>query len=154
MPAGTQDVRRGKLSVGNLVVRKMMQVVSRQVPLAITMTPAAGAANETRITFQFQDGNGNAVAEVANIDVWLSDAASGAGLTATTASGAVNVYSTGNGADLAVLVAKKALRVQTNASGAYVLTITDTAKTLFYPCAQAFGGITIVGARLTTPNYG
>lgn len=123
-------------------------------PSNITFTPVAGAAasNICNVTLQVVDSNGNAVAGVFDLDVILSDAATGAGLTATTASGTV-VGTTG--ADLVDMVAKKAKRVQTSAAGTYVLQITDTGKTHFFVAAVVPGrGNTAVSAQLTTANYG
>lgn len=119
----------------------------------VTFTPAAGSTNVSLVTLQVVDNEDAPVAGVRHMDVYLSDAATGAGLTATTASGAVAAGA--SGVDLVVLVAKKATRVQTDATGKYILSITDSAKTLFYPCAvlgEASGAI--VGAKLVTGNYG
>lgn len=124
------------------------------LPATVTFSPAAGGANVCEVTMTVKDARGNTIAGVFNLDIWLSDAASGAGLTATTASGAVAVK-TSSGVDLATLTSKKALRVQTLATGIYILSITDTSKTAFYPCAQVPGlGKTIVGTQLVTGNYG
>jgi predicted RecA/RadA family phage recombinase len=119
-----------------------------------TIVPAAGGANITLITITMRDANGAAVAAPVNFDVWLSDAATGAGLNAVDASGTV-VAAAGGGTVLGTYTAKKALRVQTTAAGTFVLQITDTAKTGWYPCVQVPGtGRTIVGAQLVTANYG
>jgi hypothetical protein len=85
--------------------------------------------------------------------VFLSDAATGAGLTGTTASGAV--ASAGTGTDLLTKATKKSLDVITAATGKYVLSITDAGKTGFYPCCNAPGSGQIqVGAQLTAGSYG
>ncbi|WP_064033458.1 DUF2190 family protein [Methylosinus sp. R-45379] len=121
-------------------------------PVGVSMAAAAGGANVTEVTITAKDAAGNTVAAPYNFDLWLSDDAAGAGLTATTASGAVGAK-TSSGADLAAYTAKKALRVQTLATGVYILSITDTAKTAFKVCAQ-IGGRTIVGMTLAAGNYG
>ncbi len=123
-------------------------------PATISFSAAAGASNVTEVTATVKDAVGNALAGVFNFDLWLSDAATGAGLTGITASGAVAAKAA-SGTDLVTLVAKKAIRVQTLATGAYILSITDTAKTGFYPCAQIPGvGTTAIGTQLVTGNYG
>ena len=76
----------------------------------------------------------------------------GAGLTATTASGTVQAGASGT--DLGTLTAKKALACRTTAAGLYILAITDTAKTGFYPVVTIPGRKLIVGAQLVTGNYG
>ena len=141
---GTLDVQAGGV----------LKVGSVAVPYSVGMAAAAGASNVTEITFTVKDGAGNTIAGVFNLDIWLSDAATGEGLTATTASGAVAAKAS-SGTDLVTLVSKKALRVQTKATGVYVLSVTDSAKTAFYPCAQVPGlGRTNIGTQLVTGNYG
>lgn len=140
------DGRRHGLSADN-------QLITAGRPFSATFTPATDGANVTKITIQIVDSDDKAYAAVVPMDVFLSDAATGVGLTAVTASGAVNAKSGAGGADLGTLTTKKALRVQTDATGKYVLSITDTAKTGFYPCVN-FGSKLIVGAVLVTGNYG
>ena len=137
---------------------------TRGRPFSVTMTPAADAAasNSTTVTVQIVDYFGTSVAGVFNFDIWLSDAATGAGLTATTASGTVanggnagGTVVTAAGADFATYTAKKALYVQTDATGKYTLKITDTAKTAFKVAAiNPADGQTVVGATLSAANYG
>jgi hypothetical protein len=124
------------------------------MPANITFAAAAGSTNVAEVTITVKDAAGATIAGVFNFDVWLSDAATCAGLTATTASGAVAVK-TSSGADVGTLTTKKALRAQTLATGVYILSITDSAKTGFYPCASLPStGATKVGAQLITGNYG
>ena len=122
-------------------------------PCTATLTPAAGASNVCEVTIQVRNGAGVAVAYPVVLDVLLSDAATGTGLTATTASGAVAAKAS-SGTDLAVLVAKKATKVQTKADGTYILSITDTAKTGFYVVANIPGVAPSVSAQLVAGNYG
>lgn len=124
------------------------------VPASVAFSIAAGGANVSEVTITVKDGAGVTLAGVFNLDVWLSDAATGAGLTGTTASGTVTAKAA-SGAVLGTLTAKKALRVQTLATGVFVLEITDTAKTGFYVAAQSpFTGGTLVSAQLVTASYG
>lgn len=122
------------------------------LPFDYTITPAAGAANVCEVTIQALDANGDEIAHVAPLLVWLSDAATGAGLTDVSASGAVAAAA--GSTDLAALTAKKALMVQTAADGSYVLSITDTAKTAFKVCAQSLNGEIPTVATLETASYG
>lgn len=118
-----------------------------------SMTAAAGTTNVCNVTVTAQDYDGNALAQIVVFDLWLSDAASGAGLTATTASGGIAAGS--KGAVLGVLTTAKALRVQTDATGTFILSITDTAKTAFNVCASGPNSSgAVVGATLATGNYG
>lgn len=111
-----------------------------------------GSANITLVTAQVQDGAGNAIAAVFDVGWWLSDAATGAGLTATTASGAVAVGASGT--DLLSKVSKKAGDALTDATGKYILSITDTAKTGFYVALSCPGtGVPFVSRQLGTGDY-
>ena len=83
-----------------------------------------------------------------------NNAATGAGLTGTSASGTVQAKAA-SGTDLQAVTAKKHLRVQTLATGIYTLEITDSGKTGFYVCAQnPQTGVTEVSAQLVTGDYG
>lgn len=129
-------------------------IIGKGIPFNLGITNGAGAsANIANVLFQVQDVYGNAVAGVFNFDLWLSDAATGIGLTATTASGGIAAV-TSDGTILGVLTTSKALRVSSNASGLFGLAITDTGKTLFYPVASILPGMpAVVGAQLTTGSY-
>lgn len=120
----------------------------------VTFAAAAGGANVCEVTLTCKDAAGSTIARTQNLTVWLSDASSGAGLTGTAASGTVQAKSA-SGADLGTLTAKKALVVQTLATGVYTLEITDTGKTGYYVCAAIPGnGKTVVSTQLVTGDYG
>lgn len=121
-------------------------------PYTVTFSPAAGSSNVCEVTITVKDYDGTTVAAVHNLDIWLSDAATGAGLTATSASGAVAAKAA-SGVDLQIYSAKKAWHIQTLATGVYILSITDSGKTAFYPCAS-IATQTVVGTQLVTGNYG
>lgn len=124
------------------------------ITTTITFSIAAGGANVSEVTITVKDGSGAAVAGVHHLDVWLSDAASGAGLTGTTASGTVTAKAA-SGVVLVAYTAKKAIRVQTLATGVFVLEITDTAKTGFYvAAANPLTGRAAVSSQLVTASYG
>ena len=124
------------------------------VGVSVTLTIAAAGANISEVTITVKDGAGVAIPGVHHFDVWLSDAATGAGLTGTTASGTVTVKAA-SGVVIDTHTAKKALRVQTLATGIFVLEITDTAKTGFYVAVQhPLTGKAVVSAQLVTASYG
>lgn len=121
-------------------------------PASCTFVIATGgSANICLVTIQVVDADGAAIAGVAQLDVWLSDASTGIGLTATTASGAVGAGASGT--DLGVLTTKKATRVLTDATGKYILSITDSAKTHFYVAACVGGRVANVSAQLAGASY-
>ena len=154
----------GTDDVGNLVLNTSGNVpgsaprgapgmVGIGIPYNLAISAAAGTTNVSNVTFQVQDVFGNAISGVFMFDVTLSDAATGAGLTATTASGGVAAGA--SGAIIGTYTASKAIKAQTNASGRFILAITDSSKTTFYPCAQLSHAQKIqVGTRLTAANYG
>lgn len=129
-----------------------LELVDDQVA-NVTFSPAAGGANVCEITYTLKDAAGETIASPRPLLFWLSDAATGAGLTATTASGAVT-HKAASGQDMGVLTTKKAILAQPLATGIGIISITDTAKTAFYPCIQLPNGKVVVGTQLITANYG
>lgn len=128
---------------------------SSDQPASITFSAAAGGANVCEVTISLKNSAGTVITTNRNFTVWLSDAATGLGITGTGASDTVTAK-TGEGTVLSALTAKKHLAVQTKAStGTFVLEITDTAKTAFYVCAElpATGQI-FVSDVLETADYG
>jgi hypothetical protein len=119
-------------------------------PFYATATVAPGGSTVSLVSIALKNVNGAATGQSA-FDVFLSDSAVGAGLTATTASGAVAAGA--SGVDLGDLTSKKYKRVQTSTAGLYILSITDSAKTAFKVCA-VIDGITSVLATLSTASYG
>ena len=108
-------------------------------PQTVTITAAAGGANVAEFTVTVKDGVAATVAAVHHLDVWLSDAASCAGLTSNVASGTVTAKAA-SGRDVVVYTAKKDLRVETLATGVFVLEVTDSAKVAtIYVCAEVNG---------------
>lgn len=129
------------------------ELAGLEIPTAIAITNAAGGTQYyCDVGFQIEDCFSNALKGVYDLDITLSDASTGAGLTATTPSGGISAEST-DGTILSVYVAGKALRVQTNANGFFGLQIIDSAKTLYYPVALWKGRPAIIGAQLTAGSY-
>lgn len=124
------------------------------LPTEFSISAAAGAANVCNVSFQLSDMTAKSVSMPSLFEIWLSDAATGAGLTAATATGGIAAVAT-FGIVWSIQTAAKALRVQANAAGLFKLAITDTAKTAFYPCALNLAtGYVVVGTQLITANYG
>lgn len=145
----------GPLSVatgGVTVSSGAVTLGSTILPQTVTITPAVGAANVSLVSIQVKDGAGTNLARVTPIVVHLSDAATGIGLTGTTASGAVAAGASGT--DLGVLTTKKANYSITDAAGLYILSITDTAKTQFYVSVTIPSVGTTTVTRVLTANYG
>lgn len=123
-------------------------------PATVTFAAAAGAANVAEVTITIKDAAGVTLAGGRNLEVWLSDAATGLGITGTTASGTVTAKAA-SGSVLTALTAKKHLAVQTLATGVFILEITDAAKTGFYVAVKhPLTGAPVVSAQLVAGNYG
>jgi len=124
------------------------QVLPRKI--AFTIAPTGGG-NITQISIQVQDNGAQSIGLVHDMDIVLSDAATGAGQTGTTASGAVSITT---GDQLTAYVAKKALRGRTDATGLLVFTITDAAKTGFYIFVKCDGvPVPYVSRQLVAGDY-
>jgi hypothetical protein len=118
----------------------------------INFSAAPSTSNICLVTCTLVDYEGFTVASAEEMEIWLSDAATGLGITATTASGAV---AANTGTDLAVLVTKKMIRSQLTANGVYILSITDTSKTGFFVAVKlAKHPKARVSAALVSGNYG
>lgn len=132
-------------------------LAGKQFIAGCNFTIAQGAtSNITLITITPCDKDGSQIShsdsKPVSYLVYLSDSASGLGITATTASGAVAAGS--KGAVLATETASKALRVISDANGEFQLSITDTAKTLFYVCfVNPATGVVYTSRRLVTGDY-
>jgi hypothetical protein len=124
-------------------------------PTNFSFTAASGAANVCNVTVQMLDFFGNKVTDSRVVEFYLSDSAQGDGLTAVTASGTVTTTGNSSGVDLTDGLAKKFKNIFTDANGQFIVSITDTAKTGFFPCAVSpVDSQPIVGAQLITANYG
>lgn len=131
-------------------------IAGNVVPTAASFSIAPGAANISNVTITIVDNAStpNTLTRAHNFELWLSDASTGIGLTATTASGTVQAKSA-SGTVLGALTAKKALRVQSLATGVFVLEITDTAKTGFFVAVKLdTGAVFSVSRQLTSADYG
>jgi hypothetical protein len=124
-------------------------IASPRPAVRVGATAAAGAATVTLVSIVVNRVDGRPGPH--NMALWLSDAASGAGATAVTASGVVVAGASGFIVDTPI--AKKWMRVQTDATGLFILSITDAAKTPFVVCVE-IEGRTFPVLTLATANYG
>lgn len=120
----------------------------------MTAVTNTNGSNVCDVVVSAKDQAGTVVTGAHVFEIWLSDATSGAGLTATTTSGTVTVKSV-SGEVIGTLTTKKALMVQSLATGVFTLEITDTAKTAFKVCVKIPGtGLTKVVVTLAGASYG
>lgn len=122
-------------------------------PHDFSATVATDGANTTLVTLTMRNRLGRPVGPK-SFHLFLSDSASGLGVTATAASGAVGDKTAGTtGQVLSALIAKKYLIVQNIANGTFQLSIIDTAKTAFKVCTEVDGVVQVV-ATLSAASYG
>lgn len=90
-----------------------------------TIGLAAGASNVMTATIQLTDAFGNNIAERRRVEFYMTTDAEGDNVTASAYSGSLTVTT---GTQLVALTAKKHVVALSDANGAVVFTITDTAK--------------------------
>jgi hypothetical protein len=125
-------------------------IAQERPALRVGATAAPGASTVCNVSVVVARVDGKPAPFNANL--WLSDAASGAGLSAVTASGTIIAGASGliMGTDI---VAKKMFRIQTTLAGLFILAITDAARTPFVVCAE-IEGRSYALITLATANYG
>jgi hypothetical protein len=131
-------------------------IASNVLATAASFTITAGASNVCNVAIAITDNAStpNTLARAHNFEVWLCDASTGIGLTATTASGTVQAKSA-SGTVMGVLTTKKMLRVQSLATGIFTLEITDSAKTGFFVAVKLdTGAVFSVSRQLVSGDYG
>lgn len=91
---------------------------------SVSWSVTAGGANICILSGTIKDAAGETISAVRNLIVYISELATGAGVSADSYSTGAAI-TTGTGAEL---VAEKVFLVQTTAAGAFAISITDTAK--------------------------
>ena len=97
--------------------------------VSVSATAETGG-NARTVTITARDAKNNALKSVTPLRVYLSDAATGAGVAAAAPSGGIAIGA--KGAILAAVVAGKYLDVLTDANGQVELTVTEAAAKTFY----------------------
>lgn len=116
-----------------------------------TVIATVGTTNTSTITIQLKDALGNNLDKVTPFDVYVSDAASGIGISATAASTGFSVAS--GGGVRQVTAVTKSIACVSSATGGCVLSLLDTAKTGYYVVVSVGAGIK-VSTQLTAGSYG
>jgi len=152
---GSQNVFSYSIGVDHATVASLM-IIGDILATAATFAITAGSANICNVAITIKDNAStpNTLARAHNFEVWLSDASTGIGLTATTASGTVQAKSA-SGTVMGVLTTKICSRVQSLVTGIFTLEITDSAKTGFYIAVKLdTGAVFSVSRQLVTGDYG
>lgn len=120
---------------------------------SVTVTIAAGATNKVATTISVLNEAGTAVSGIHVLNVYVSDAATGATITGTSASGALTATT---GAVITALTAKKHIIATTSATGVLVLNLEDSAKTQGerFCVVDPYTGQIVVSAATVTASYG
>jgi len=137
---------------GQIADADVPQFGGKGIPTQVAISNAAGTSNISNVTFQVTDIDGTAVSGNFLLDILLSDATTGLGITGTTPSGGIAAAASGGEVEL-VMTVSKAVRMQTAAGGKAVLAITDSAKHAYVPVAYYLGR-SFIGAALTTGSFG
>ncbi len=119
----------------------------------VTIALAASSTSDGMdITITVKDAAGSTVAAVHNLEIWMSEAATGIGLTADTYSGDLTASV---GAILSAHTAKKHWSVVTAATGIFTGTLVDTANPAdqYVVARRPLGGRLVVSAASGT-NWG
>ena len=120
------------------------------VNVSITLT-ASATTDGMDVAVQVIDGAGAAVAAVNTLEVWVSDAATGIGLTSNDADAEITVVT---GAILTVQTAEKHWSVVTDATGlfSFILVDADNPETL-YIAAKKPNGTGVVVSAISGENW-
>ena len=120
--------------------------------ITISIPVASATTDGTEVTFTVVDADGDAVAARHTLQVWVSDDATGDGLTATNASGALTAVT---GVILTALTAKKHILANTASTGILKLLLVDSANTAGerFCCTNPINGKLILGSSTTTASY-
>lgn len=121
---GTKGLKLG----GTLVTSSAAELnVLDDVCSDVTIAYAASATTDgIEATFTVTDAAGTAIDAIHTLEVYISDDATGTGLTATSASGALTAVT---GTILSVLTAKKHVTANTDVNGVLTLKLVDSANT-------------------------
>lgn len=121
---GTKGLKLG----GTLVTSSASELnVLDDVCSDVTIAYAASATTDgIEATFTVTDAAGTAIDAIHTLEVYISDDATGTGLTATSASGALTAVT---GTILSVLTAKKHVTANTDVNGVLTLLLVDSANT-------------------------
>lgn len=145
----------GQTTVGPQMGKNPPAVSQVTFTYAVALEP-----NQTKITVTPISSSGQALPQVPML-VYLSDSASGAGVTATASSGTWGLsVSGGKGSIIGVTAAtpnvattRVPIQVLSDSTGSVVAGIIDSAKTRYYPVVVLPDGRRFVGPRLATANY-
>lgn len=140
------------LKIDKQTIEKEVKDLQGEVAQTATVALSAGAADTMTITITLKDAFGTAFAERHRVEVYISTSSAGAGLSATSYSGALTATT---GDILTAHTAKKHVTAVTNASGVLVLSLVDTAKAAGeYVVVVLPNGKLIVSAASVTGSYG
>lgn len=106
---------------------------------------AGGATDEALCTCQLVDYNGDAVAAKTVVQVWVSDAATGAGIQASASSGTVELDA---GTIMATHTAKTHFEIETSTAGLFTISLVDSGNDAAYIAVKLPNGKLAVSGAL------
>ena len=136
-----------EVAAADLSMTGVLKLDTVSQALTMTIALAAGATNHITATYTMKDMAGATVTGVQRIEAYISEGATGIGLTADSASGALTAST---GTILTAITAKKHAICLTDANGVLVLDLEDTAE----PTDQYFVGVRPFGSLVVSAASG
>jgi hypothetical protein len=150
---GPNAVLKTKAADGTITTISLAELDSPDGAVAsASIALSAGAAtDEMDITITVKDADGNTLAGLHNLEVWITDDAAALTLTATSASGALTAV---DGGILSVLTAKKHVTCITPSTGIINLSLVDSANTAGeYIVVKLPNGLNSISAASVAGDY-
>lgn len=137
-PKEIKDYLRGTLK---------SKVDANEIAVDVTFTVGAEAANVVNVAAQLVDSDGNSVEAIHVLQVYISDAATGIGVCATAPNGGIAIGT--DGVILGEDVANKIEIIQTDATGAFDIDVTESGSDVFYTAVVLPNGQIAVSDAMT-----
>lgn len=116
------------------------------LPTNATITVGTEGTNAISVTVQLKDGNGDNLTAIAGFQWYLSGDSAGAGIVGTAPNSGVAAGASGK---IAEVLADKAGFMLTDATGAAILTLTDSGTPTFYLVVILPTGKAVISSAIT-----
>ena len=117
-----------------------------KIATTATITVGTEVTNAIAVTVQLKDGNGDNIDAISGFQWYLSGDSAGAGIVGTAPTGGVAAGASGK---IAEVLADKAGFMLTSATGAAILTLTDSGTPTFYLVVILPTGKTVISSAIT-----
>lgn len=138
------DLRTDRTSDGNV---NALATLANSAIAGASITVGAEDGDDVTVNIQLTDAEGDDLAEIGVVTVFVSDAATGIGVAATAPDGGIAAGT--DGAILAAVVAGKVVIAQSEADGDLDLVVTESGTDTFYLAVVLPGGRMVVSDALS-----